>query len=216
MRSFLLNWGSLLGTFQRVVIILISIWTFIFNELDYVVGKGLVLRQLVFLVLIFVVPYFAYKNKISIENFPFKTDAILLIPLFIDTLGNFFGRLAYGQFGYMDKVAHFIGSGVFTFLAFVLITSYLHSYKIKPRILTLVILGIAVGFALEGLWEIWEYYYDLTYNTYLVNDLADTIGDMVASFIGSLIISLICSLWYSSVKEETREKYLFTLSRLFG
>ena len=211
------NWGFYLGVFERIIIFSIGIWTFFNFQLFYIEEKGLVFRQAVFIVLIFVIPYLAWKRRIFLKDFPFKTDAIILSPLFLDTIGNFSSNfiLSYDRWHFFDEIAHFWGSGVFTFLAFVILISYFYAKNKKPGIFYFFWVSLAIGIILEGACEIWEYYYDFRHGTILVGGLNDTLGDIAAGFFGSLFASGLCSFWYIKSKTETKKKHLFNLSRLF-
>ncbi len=212
------DWGFYLGIFERIIIFSVGIWTFFNFQHPYVVEKGLVFRQAVFIVLIFVIPYLAYRRRIFLKDFPFKADAIILSPLLLDTIGNFSTHfiLSYDRWDFFDKIAHFWGSGVFTFLAFIILISYFYAKNKKTEIFYLFWLSLAIGIILEGFWEIWEYYYDFRHGTILVGGLGDTLGDMVAGFFGSLVASGLCCFWYIRLKTEEKKEYLFHLSRLFA
>ena len=211
------NWGFYFGIFERIIIFSVGIWTFFNLQHSYVIEKGLVFRQAVFIVLIFVIPCLAYRRKILLKDFPFKADAIILSPLLLDTIGNFSTHfiLSYDRWAFFDKIAHFWGSGVFTFLSFIVLISYFYTKNKKPEIFYLFWLSLAIGIISEGFWEIWEYYYDFRHGTILVGGLSDTLGDIVAGFFGSLAASGLCCFWYIRLKIGAKKKYLFNFSRLF-
>lgn len=211
------NWGFYLGVFGRIVILFAGIWTFFNLQHPYIIEKGLVFRQAVFIVLIFIIPYLAWRKRISLKEFPFKTDAIILSPLFLDTIGNFSTHfiLSYDRWDFFDKIAHFWGSGVFTFLAFIILISHFYAKNKKPEVFYLFWLCLTIGIILEGFWELWEYYYDFSHGTILVGSLGDTLGDIFAGFFGSLFASGLCCFWYIRLKTEEKKKYLFNFSQLF-
>ena len=212
------NWGFYLGIFERVVIFSVGIWTFFNLQHPCVIEKGLIFRQAIFIIVIFILPYLAWKKKIPFKEFPFKIDAIILSPFFLDVIGNFssYFILSYERWNFFDKIAHFWGSGVFTFLAFIILISHFYAKNKKIQIFSLFWLCFLIGIALEGIWEAWEYYYDFSHKTILVRGWGDTIGDVIAGFFGSLAVAGLCSFWYIRAKEEIKEKYLLKLSRLFG
>ncbi len=211
------NWGIWLGALERIIIFSVGIWTFFNPHLSYIREKGLVLRQAVFIIAIFIIPCLARRKRIPLKEFPFKIDALILSPLCLDTIGNFSSRfvLSYDRWDFFDKIAHFWGSGVFTFLAFVVLISCFYAESKKPEVFYLFWLCLVIGIILEGFWEVWEYYYDSRHGTILVGGLGDTIGDAVAGFFGSLTASGLCSFWYIKSKAETKKKYLSSLSWLF-
>jgi len=212
------NWGFWLGIIERITILYFGIWTFFNTHLFYIQMKGLVSRQAFFIALIFVVPFLAWKRKISLKDFPFKTDAVLLSPLLVDTIGNFSSRfiLNYDRWDFFDKIAHFWGSGVFTFLACTVLISRFYNRNKETEIFYFFWICVAIGVLSELFWEIWEYYYDFKHGTILVGGTGDTIGDIVAGFFGSLVFSGLYSFWYIKLRPESKKKYLSGLSRLFN
>ena len=210
------NWGFYLGVFERAVIFTVGIWTFLNFQTPNIEEKGLIFRQAVFIILIFIIPCLALGKRIPLKEFPFKTDAIILSPLLLDTIGNFSTHfiLSYDRWGFFDKVAHFWGSGVLTFLFFVILISYFYAKNKKPRIFYFFWLSLAISIIAAGLWEILEYCHDLSRGTILVGGWSDVIGDMVAGFFGSLIASSLCCFWYVRSKIEAKQKYLSAISLL--
>jgi len=212
------NWGFYLGISERVIIFYVAVWTLMNRRLYYIQEKGLVLRQTVFIFLILILPYLAEKRGIPFQRFPFKLDAIVLSPLFLDTIGNFSTAsiLSYDRWDFFDNISHFWSSGIFTFLMFTIFVSYLYPKNIEIETKRVFKASLMSGVFIEILWEIWEYYSDFTQGTVLVGGWTDTAGDIFLSFLGSLTAASLYSLWYIKSKEEIRDKYLFNFSQLIN
>ena len=214
-----------LGIAARIVIIIAFLWTFINTDNLYIVRKGLVMRNSLWLVLSLVLPYLVWRRKIPLSQYPFRTDALLISPLAVDMSIT---MVAGSTSQYLcweggDKIAHFWGSGIVAFFIFLLIASRNHYPNNQPSYRS----AILVSFALAGIWELYEYLSDVLCGTevfvggwllggWKLGRWQDAVADLSFGFLGIFLCVYLCQLWYKMSPQPEKERFLGMIERLFS
>ena len=204
-----------LGIVARTIIIIAVLWTFINIDSFYVERKGLLLRNLIWLVLSLGLPLLAWRGRIFPSQYPFRTDALLISPLVADMGGNMVAgtpTIHYLYWSWADKVAHFWGTGVVAFLIFLLLASGKNYHNNQLRYKPVILLSLV----LAGIWELYEYLSDRLYHTVLFDGWQDATGDLTAGLLGTLLCVYLCRRWYKMNLQPEKERYLETTGRLFS
>ncbi len=158
---------------------------------DVVDGKNMAARAPIFLAPAVLVPVLARVR--DWRPYPYLADALLSLPLLLDTLGNLLGF--YDRFEATDDVLHFV-NWVFLVMAF-------HAFRYRNVFdhRDAVLLGYGFGAVAIIGWEAFEWLISdagpfagdvpdalsLTYG--------DTVGDLVISSTGGLVGSLVGRRW---------------------
>ena len=209
------NWGLYLGIVARVVIIVAFLWTFMNIDNLYIERKGLVIRNLIWLVLSLALPLLAWRRRIPLSQYPFRTDALLITPLAVDMGANMVAGSSdtwYLYWNWGDKVAHFWGSGIVAFFIFLLMASRNHYHNNQPSYRS----TILVSLALSGIWELYEYLSDVICGTEVFVDgwlpgglqlsrWQDAVADLSFGFLGILLCVYLCQRWYKMIPQPERE-----------
>jgi len=220
------NWGLYLGIVGRVCIVVAFLWTFIELDNPYIRQKGLLLRNPILLILSLVIPYLAWRRRVPPSRYPFRTDALLMIPIAVDMVANMTAGFTSTQYFYWqggDKIAHFVGAGVVAYLAFLLLASRTHHFH-KQFGYKLVIL---LSLALAGIWELCEYLSDAFLGTevsvggwllsgHQLNIWQDILADLGIGLLGILLCVRLCQRWYKISPQIEKERHLETLWCMFS
>jgi hypothetical protein len=210
----------------RLVIAIAFLWTFISVDNLYIERKGLVMRNPFWLVLSLMLPLLAWRRKIPASQYPFRTDALLISPLAVDMGANMVAGLSatdYLYWNWGDKVAHFWGTGIVTFLIFLLIAARRHRQNNQPSYKSTILISLA----LSGIWELYEYLSDVIWGTevfvggWLFGGLQlgrgqDAVADLSFGFLGILLCVYLCQRWYKMSPQSEKESYLSMTERLLS
>ena len=105
-------------------------------------------------------------------------------------LGQFGGM--YDRFHWYDAFLHFLSALVFGIVGFLIIYVFYSVNKLKLPLLIIVIFSFSFTVTIGVMWEIIEYFIDMTLETNMqVNSLDDTMIDLMVNSLGGLIASLI-------------------------
>ncbi len=215
-----------MGIVARVVIITAFLWTFINIDNLYIERKWLVMRNPVWLALSLALPLLAWRRKIPLSQYPFRTDALLISPLAVDMGANMVAGFSGTEYLYWeggDKIAHFWGTGTVAFFIFLLISSRNHYHGKQPGYKSTILLSLA----LSGIWELYEYLSDVIWGTevfiggWLFGGLQlgrgqDAVADLSFGFLGILLCVYLCQRWYKMSPQPERKSYLEITGRLLS
>ncbi len=172
----------------------IGITPYVLNYLD-----RLFLASILLLILLVI----SIKKKLYMDFNKVFILFLLTTTLMWDILGNFFGFYdVNGIFGifWFDDVVHLITPA---FLS-IGITWYLYYFKNIKKNLS-IILGGTISFSLSVLWELYEYWSDILFNTGMVKDgIRDTMMDLTDGLIGILLCMIILGIMIKEARKNNR------------
>lgn len=134
------------------------------------------------------VPYFvSTKTDLCL---PWEVNLLIALSLYLHVAGHIADY--YVIFApYYDKIAHFVSSITVSVLGFVLvllIDRYAGFRLTRPMLICfIVIFTMAMG----AFWEIYEYIFDLFFNTKLQLGLDDTMTDLVFDLFGAILTAAV-------------------------
>jgi hypothetical protein len=125
-------------------------------------------------------------------------DACFVSALTLQALGEALG--AYDAIPWFDSVVHFtlpffLGPTLYIALARADVVPDPKDSTETRHYVGIFIVTLALGIALGGLWEIWEWVSDHSFGSSLQLGLDDTVGDLVADTAGSLCGALLLVCW---------------------
>jgi hypothetical protein len=125
-------------------------------------------------------------------------DACFVSALALQALGEALG--AYDAIPWFDSVVHFtlpffLGPTLYIALARADVVPDPKDSTETRLYVGIFIVTLALGIALGGLWEIWEWVSDHSFGSSLQLGLDDTVGDLVADTAGSLCGALLLVCW---------------------
>jgi len=126
--------------------------------------------------------------------------------IYLDALGDISGF--YGQFGWYDQLAHFIGGAAAAGVLFSIIWCLNSRCKIKMGLWGLGFYSLTLASFFGVLYELEEYFEDLFRETNRLGDGPDTVNDLFLNIIGALvvIIIIIISIYIRAKKNSTNTK----------
>ena len=129
---------------------------------------------------------------------PRAYDACFVSALTLQALGEALG--AYDAIRWFDSVVHFtlpffLGPTLYIALARADVVPDPKDSTETRHYVGIFIVTLALGIALGGLWEIWEWVSDHSFGSSLQLGLDDTVGDLVADTAGSLCGALLLVCW---------------------
>ncbi len=105
-------------------------------------------------------------------------------------LGQFGGM--YDRFHWYDAFLHFLSALVLGIVGFLIIYVFYSVNKLKLPLLIVVIFSFSFTVTIGVMWEIVEYFIDMTLETNMqVSSLDDTMIDLMVNSLGGLIASVI-------------------------
>ena len=105
-------------------------------------------------------------------------------------LGQFGGM--YDRFHWYDAFLHFLSSLVLGIVGFLIIYVFYSVNKLKLPLMIIVIFSFSFAVTIGVMWEITEYFIDMTLGTNMqVESLDDTMIDLIVNSIGGLISAFI-------------------------
>ena len=138
---------------------------------------------------------------VSISPHYFKAVHNVYIPIIFiyGALVFIFSSILLGQFGGMydrfhwyDAFLHFLSAVVLGIVGFLIIYVFYSVNKLKLPLLIVVIFSFSFAVTIGVMWEIIEYFIDMTLGTNMqVGSLDDTMIDLMVNSLGGLIASLI-------------------------
>lgn len=142
--------------------------------------------------LMFVVSISPYYFK-AVHNVHIPTIFIYGVIIFIFfsiTLGQFGGM--YDRFHWYDAFLHFLSALVLGIVGFLSMYLFYNVNKLKLPLLLVVIFSFCFAVTIGVIWEIIEYFIDMTLGTNMqVSSLDDTMVDLMVNALGALISSVI-------------------------
>jgi hypothetical protein len=129
---------------------------------------------------------------------PRAYDACFVAALTLQAFGEALG--AYDAIPWFDTVVHFslpffLGPTLYIALARADVVPDPKDAAERHHYLGVFVVALAIGVALGGLWEIWEWVSDHTLGSRLQLGLDDTIGDLVADTAGSIAGAALLVCW---------------------
>jgi hypothetical protein len=129
---------------------------------------------------------------------PRAYDAAFIIALTLQAAGEAFG--AYDSIPWFDNVAHFslpffLAPTLYIALARADVVPDPKDETTTRHYVGIFVVSFALGVALGGVWEIWEWVSDHSFGSSLQLGLDDTVGDLVADTLGSLCGALLLVCW---------------------
>jgi hypothetical protein len=129
---------------------------------------------------------------------PRAYDAAFMVALTLQALGEALG--AYDAIPWFDNVAHFslpffLAPALYIALARADVVPDPKDETSTRHYVGIFIVAFALGLAIGGLWEIWEWVSDHTLGSSLQLGLDDTVGDLVADTAGSLCGAALLVCW---------------------
>lgn len=138
---------------------------------------------------------------VSISPYYFKAVHNVYIPtIFIyGTIVFIFSSIMLGQFGGMydkfhwyDAALHFLSALVLGIIGFLIIYVFYSVNKLKLPLLIVVLFSFSFAVTIGVIWEIIEYFIDMTLGTNMqVDSLDDTMVDLMVNSLGGLISAFI-------------------------
>ena len=115
---------------------------------------------------------------------------VIVFIFFSIMLGQFGGM--YDRFHWYDAFLHFLSSLVLGIVGFLIMYVFYSVNKLKLPLLLVVIFSFCFAVTIGVIWEIIEYFIDLTLGTNMqVSSLDDTMIDLMVNSLGALISSVI-------------------------
>jgi hypothetical protein len=129
---------------------------------------------------------------------PRAYDAAFMVALTLQAAGEALG--AYDALGWFDSVAHFslpffLAPTLYIALARADVVPDPKDASTTRHSVGIFVVSFALGVALGGVWEIWEWVSDHSFGSSLQLGLDDTVGDLVADTAGSLCGALLLVCW---------------------
>jgi hypothetical protein len=129
---------------------------------------------------------------------PRAYDAAFIIALTLQAAGEAFG--AYDAIPWFDNVAHFslpffLAPTLYIALARADVVPDPKDETTTRHYVGIFVVSFALGVALGGVWEIWEWVSDHSFGSSLQLGLDDTVGDLVADSLGSLCGAALLVCW---------------------
>ena len=129
---------------------------------------------------------------------PRAYDAAFIIALTLQAAGEAFG--AYDAIPWFDNVAHFslpffLAPTLYIALARADVVPDPKDETTARHYVGIFVVSFALGVALGGVWEIWEWVSDHSFGSSLRLGLDDTVADLVADTAGSLCGALLLVCW---------------------
>ena len=125
-------------------------------------------------------------------------DACFVAAMTLQAVGEALG--AYDAIPWFDVVVHFslpffLGPALYIALARADVVPDPKDVHERHHYVGVFVISLALGIALGGVWEIWEWVSDHTLGSHLQLGLDDTVGDLVADTAGSLCGALLLVCW---------------------
>jgi hypothetical protein len=129
---------------------------------------------------------------------PRAYDAAFMVALTLQAVGEALG--AYDALPWFDVVAHFslpffLAPTLYIALARADVVPDPKDASTTRHYVGIFVVSFALGVALGGIWEIWEWVSDHSFGSSLQLGLDDTVGDLVADTAGSLCGALLLVCW---------------------
>jgi hypothetical protein len=131
-------------------------------------------------------------------HLPRAYDACFVVALALQAVGEALG--AYDAIGWFDSLAHFtlpffLAPTLYIALARADVVPDPKDDTDTKHYVGIFIVTLALGVALGGIWEIWEWVSDHSFGSSLQLGLDDTVGDLVADTAGSLFGAALLVCW---------------------
>jgi hypothetical protein len=150
------------------------------------VNTGSLVFRLVVFILFQIFLYVWLKKRIE-EKRLFNILSLLSFVVVLDGVGNIFGlydipNILYGV--QYDDILHFVIPGIMGFVGYLMFTDVKETKNIP------LVLSFLIVCSLISIWEIYEYWSDVIFQTTMVPGLSDTILDMTLGVGGCLLVLL--------------------------
>ena len=133
-----------------------------------------------------------------LANLPRVYDLALIVALTFTQVGEAVGL--YDAIGWYDRVVHVVvpmltSQVIYLCLARLDVLPDPHQETTRHNEAGMLIVTFALGLAVGGVWEIFEYASDGLFATELSEGNTDTVGDLIADATGSLLGGVLMVLW---------------------
>jgi hypothetical protein len=135
---------------------------------------------------------------VGFANLPRPYDLAFVLAMGLTGLGDAFG--AYSTFGNFDSVVHFlvpffVSPVVYILLARIEVLRDLQEESHGPHRFGIFVITFALGMAIGGLWEGFEWVADHAVGSHLQLGLDDTMGDLAADACGAFLGGALLVAW---------------------
>lgn len=125
----------------------------------------------------------------SEHRFPAEGELVIGLTLFVELLGRTFHL--YERFSPYDTLAHALECGAITFFLVLLVYAFLVEHDVDYDGWFIVVVGLGIGVAVGGAWEIFEWSIDLLFQAGYQAGLQDTMIDLAFGAAGALAATLL-------------------------
>ena len=145
-------------------------------------------RAAAYPIAVFIVPlvWWIMRGRGSTARYPCAVDILIVLPFFIDTLGNALNL--YDTISWWDDANHFVNWAILTG-AFAALLS-------RTRLNAWTTFGLVVGFGAVTaiVWELLEYITFIRHSSELGTAYHDTLGDLALGLSGSVLTGVMAAL----------------------
>jgi hypothetical protein len=145
-------------------------------------------RAAAYPVSVFIVPlvWWVMRRRGSHARYPYAVDILIVLPFFIDTLGNALNL--YDTISWWDDANHFVNWAI--------LTGGFAALLSRTRLNAWTTFGLVVGFgaATAIVWELVEYITFIRNSPELDTAYHDTLGDLALGLSGSVLTGVIAAL----------------------
>lgn len=185
MKLALLGFGGL--------ILLILLWDY-----DLFSRRLALVMTVVFSGIIYLVVYLYLARKFQII-LPAFTALAIVLGVLLDAMGNFLHL--YGNVGWWDDVAHFLGTVMVTIVIFTILYLLNKERKIKVGKFAMGFFTVSVSMLLATFYEITEYWGDLVFKIHRIGERYDTVSDLNWNFFGALLVVILGLVFFRKRKK---------------
>jgi len=172
----------------KAALVLLLAFTVLASDLPRFEGKSMTGRALAYPVSLAIVPvawWLVQRRRRRPVAYPYAVDILLVLPFFIDTLGNALDL--YDAVEWWDDLNHFVNWGI--------LVSAFGQLLIRLRLGPALVTALAIGFgALTAvLWEFAEYATFIRNSPELETAYTDTLGDLALGLSGSVVAAALAA-----------------------
>jgi len=176
------------------LILLILLWDY-----DLFSRRLALVMTVVFSGIIYLVVYLYLARKFQII-LPAFTALAIVLGVLLDAMGNFLHL--YGNVGWWDDVAHFLGTAMVTIVIFTILYLLNKERKIKVGKFAMGFFTVSVSMLLATFYEITEYWGDLVFKIHRIGEHYDTVSDLNWNFFGALLVVILGFIFFRKRKNR--------------
>jgi len=176
------------------LVLLILLWDY-----DLFSRRLALVMTVVFSGIIYLVVYLYLARKFQII-LPAFTALAIVLGVLLDAMGNFLHL--YGNVGWWDDVAHFLGTVMVTIVIFTILYLLNKERKIKIGKFAMGLFTVSVSMLLATFYEITEYWGDLVFEIHRIGERYDTVSDLNWNFFGALLVTILGLVFFRKRKNR--------------